>query len=53
MIDITKPAMANLIPLLKGLLLGLNIQKLDSTKKNKQIPKNAFNGDKRSADFAL
>ena len=49
----TKPAIANFIPRLKGLLLVLNIQKLDITKKKRQTPKKAFSGERVSADFAL
>lgn len=53
MIEIIRPATANLIPLLKAFVLGLNIQKLEITKKNKEIPKNVFRGDNVSFDWDL
>ena len=53
MIAKTIPAMVNFTPLLKGLLLVLNIQKLEMTKKKRQTPKNAFSGESVSADLAL
>lgn len=48
-----RPATANLIPRLKGLLFVLNIQKLEMTKKKRHTPKKAFSGESVSADFAL
>ena len=41
--EITKPDKVNKIPRLKALVFGLNIQKLDTTKKKRQIPKKTFN----------
>ena len=51
--EIIRPAIANLIPLLKAFVFGLNIQKLEITKKNKEIPKNVFRGDNVSLDWDL
>lgn len=45
--------MVNTIPRLKAFVLGLNIQKLEITKKNNEIPKNVFKGDRVSFDCAL
>lgn len=47
------PATVKTMPRLKALVLGLNIQKLEITKKNRAIPKKVFSGDKVSLDWDL
>jgi len=47
------PAIVNLIPRLKALVLGLNIQKLEITKKKRETPKNTLRGDIASFDCDL
>ncbi len=49
----TSPATVNIIPRLKALVFGLNIQKLEITKKNKAIPKKVFKGESVSFDWDL
>ena len=51
--DTTRPAIVKIIPRLKAFVFGLNIQKLEITKKNNEIPKKVFKGDKVSFDCAL
>lgn len=52
-IETTSPATVKTIPLLNALVLGLNIQKLEITKKNREIPKKVFNGERVSLDCDL
>ena len=51
--ETTNPATVKIIPLLNAFVLGLNIQKLEITKKNKEIPKKVFNGESVSLDWDL
>lgn len=53
MIETISPTMVNTIPRLNAFVLGLNIQKLEITKKNRAIPKKAFNGERVSFDWDL
>ncbi len=48
--DNIRPAIAKYTPRLKAFDLGLNIQKLEITKKKSEIPKNAFKGESESFD---
>lgn len=45
--------MVNFIPRLKAFVLGLNIQKLETTKKNRATPKNTLRGAMASLDCDL
>lgn len=47
------PAMVNFIPRLNAFVLGLNIQKLEMTKKKSETPKNTLKGDMASLDCDL
>ena len=47
------PTAVKIIPRLKGLDLGLNIQKLEITKKNNDTPKKTLSGDKGFLDSDL
>lgn len=51
--ETTNPATVKIIPLLNAFVLGLNIQKLEITKKNNEIPKKVFSGDNVSLDCDL
>jgi hypothetical protein len=53
MIDMISPAIVNLIPRLNAFVLGLNIQKLEITKKKRETPKNTLKGDIASLDCDL
>lgn len=53
MTEMIKPAIVNLIPRLKALVLGLNIQKLEMTKKKRATPKNTLRGAIASLDWDL
>lgn len=47
------PAIVNLIPRLNAFVLGLNIQKLEITKKKRATPKNTLKGAIASLDCDL
>lgn len=51
--EITSPAIVNLIPRLKAFVFGLNIQKLEITKKKRATPKNTLSGAMASLDCDL
>ena len=51
--DTTAPIAVKIIPRLNALDFTLNIQKLEITKKNNEIPKKVFNGESGFLDSDL
>jgi len=49
----TIPAIVKMIPFLKILVFGINIQKEEITKKNRETPKNMLRKNSGSEDLAL
>lgn len=51
--ETTSPTAVKSIPRLNAFVFGLNIQKLEITKKNRAIPKKVLRGDSVSFDWDL